>query len=119
RTEALQDGRLGPAREILREIQLASVPDTDVQEGVTDEVYGSALEGVGEPRGGDQQKRARPPEPGVDQPVDKVEIQIDEPKVIADAVERPPEPGGATAQPCELAIRRVEDVRDDEEHESD
>src|SRR5207247_1374960 len=33
RTEALQDGRLGPAREILREIQLASVPDTDVQEG--------------------------------------------------------------------------------------
>src|SRR5207249_5779519 len=42
----------GPAREILREIQLASVPDTDVQEGVTDEVYGSALEGVGESRGG-------------------------------------------------------------------
>src|SRR5207247_1374963 len=65
RTEALQDGRLGPAREILREIQLASVPDTDVQEGVTYEVDGGALEGMGESRGSDQQKRARPPEPGV------------------------------------------------------
>src|SRR5205809_3527974 len=36
RTEALQDGRLGPAREILWEIQLASAPDTDEQEGVLD-----------------------------------------------------------------------------------
>src|SRR5256886_9209689 len=88
RTEALQDGLLGPAREILREIQLAPVPDTDVQEGVTYEVYGGALEGVGESRGSDQQKRARPPEPGVDQPVDQVEVEVHEPEVVADAVQR-------------------------------
>src|SRR6266487_4172015 len=119
RAEALQHGSSSPALEVLREVQLAPVADAQIQEGIAHEVHGGALEGVGEPRGGDQQKCARPPEPGVDQPVDKVEIQIDEPKVIADAVERPPEPGGATAQPCELAIRRVEDVRDDEEHESD
>src|SRR2546427_562675 len=78
-----------------------------------------ALEGVGESRGSDQQKRTRPPEPGVDQPVDQVEVEVHEPEVVADAVQRTAEPSGTTAQAGELAIRRIENVRDDEEHEPD
>src|SRR5439155_26534105 len=107
----------GPAREILREVQLAPGADTDVQEGVTYEVYGGALEGVGESRGSEQQKRARPPEPGVDQPVDQVEVEVHEAEVVADAVQRAAEPSGTTAQPGELASGRIENGRDDEEHE--
>src|SRR5437867_896387 len=119
RAKALEHGRSPLAVEVLRQVQLAPVADADVQEGVAHEVYGGALESVGQSRGGDQQKRARPPEPAVDQPVDEVEVQIDEPEIVADAVERAAEPGGGAAQPGELAIRRVEDIGDDEEREPD
>src|SRR5207248_611406 len=81
RAESLEHGRSPLAVEVLRQVQLAPGADADVQEGVAHEVYGGALESVGQSRGGDQQKRARPPEPAVDQPVDEVEVQIDEPEV--------------------------------------
>src|SRR5213080_2297504 len=119
RAEALEHGRSPLTVEVLRQVQLAPGADADVQEGVAHEVYGGALESVGQSRGGDQQKRARPPEPAVDQPVDEVEVQIDEPEVVADAVQRAAEARGAAPQPRQLAIRRVEDVRDDEEDEAD
>src|SRR2546427_9815366 len=48
-----------------------------------------------------------------------MEVQVDEPNVVADPVERPTEPGRGAPQPGELAVRGVEDVRHDEQHDPD
>src|SRR6266481_6700815 len=119
RTKALQHGLPAAAVEVLRQVELAPIADADVEESVAHEVDGGALQGVREPGGGDQQKRAGSPEPGVDQPVDEVEVQIDEPEVVADPVQRAAEPGGGAPQAGELAVGRIEDGRDDEQHEPD
>ena len=74
---------------------------------------------MGEPRERHEQHRSGPPPAAVNQPVQQVEVQVDEPDVVADPVERPTEPGRGAPQSGELAVRGVEDVRHDEQHDPD
>ena len=86
----------GPLQ-VLGQVELAPVADADSQERVPHEVHGRALERVGEPREGHEQDRPGPPPAAVDQPVQEMEVQVDESDVVADPVERPTEPGRGAA----------------------
>src|SRR2546430_4248953 len=66
-----------------------------------------------------QEKGPRPPEPGVNEAVEEVKVEVDESEAVAGAVEYAAEAGGGTAQPRELPVRGVEDVRDDEQRKPD
>src|SRR2546426_844410 len=63
--------------------------------------------------------RSGPPPAAADQSVQEMEVEVDEADVVADPVERSTEPGRRAPQPGELAVRGVEDVRHDEQHEPD
>ena len=86
---------------------------------VADEIHRGALVRVGEPGACHQQRGSGPPHTSVGQPVHQVEVQIDEPQVVADAVERAPEPRRGAPQPGELPVRRIEHIRYDEQQEPD
>src|SRR5881396_3410469 len=119
RAEALEAAPRPRDIHVFREIQLALVTDADVEKRVAHEVYGGRLVGMRQSRRHPQEKRPWPPEPRVNEPVDEVKVEIDESEAVAGAVEYAADACGRTAQPRELPVRRVEDVRDDEQHKPD
>ncbi len=101
----------------LAQFVIECAPGTYIR-SLAHEVRGRALERVREACERREQDGG-PARSGVHHPEHQVQVEIQEADVVADAVQRAPEPGRGAAQPSQLAVGRVEDVGDDEQHESD
>ena len=119
RAEPLEHAPRPSRPQVFREVELTLLTNADIEESVAHEVHRRALVSVRQPGQRHQQHGAGPPPAGVDQPIRQMDVQVDEPEVVADPVERPAETGRRTPQPGELAVGAVEDVRHDEQPEAD
>src|SRR6266704_3333109 len=102
----------------LPEDHLARRALADRQVGVADEIRRHALKRVRQPRQGGQEQSV--PVPAREhEPDGQMDVEVDEPQMVADPVERAPEASGGASQACQLAVGRIEDVRHDEQDEAD
>jgi len=113
RRETLPHRGAGGTR-LLGQIQLTAPAHREIEVGLADVVGRAGLVGVGHQRG-ERQRGAAPTPACHEEARTEMGVEVHEPEAVGHTVQDPARPRRGPAQPCQLAIRAVQNVRRDEQ----